>query len=199
MSFSLYDNNYFNGITRHLKRAEIQDNVVYVSTTNSSHQVDYMNWGESDVILNDKTDYFNVFASQAIENSYVLIHFHKHKVKVKSYSISSRDGTTDKLTAWNLTGSNDNHNWHFIDKRVTDDLIPSLAYNNYEVANFESYYKTFRLMQTAPGTERNLWHLTISRIELFGNLILRYSHSYQTSFKLTNSMCFVINLYLLDS
>ena len=73
MAFYPYNQNYFNGITRHLKRAEAIENIKYVSTTNSSHLVDYMNWGDSEVILNDKTDHQNIFASKEIENSYVII------------------------------------------------------------------------------------------------------------------------------
>ena len=154
MVFYPYNGDYFNGITRQLKRAESIDGIVYVSTTNSSHVVDESNWGDSDVILNDKTDRQNIFASKNINNSYVIINFHKHRVKLTSYTISSRYGTEDKLTDWNLTGSNDKIHWQLIDEKSTNELVPDLAYKNYNVFCGNAF-QYFRIMQKAPATVRN--------------------------------------------
>ena len=111
--------------------------------------------------------------------------------------LSSRDDTVDKLTSWNLTGSNDKNEWFYIDEKNTNDLVPDGASKNYEVLNCDDYCRYFRIMQTAPGSERNLWILTLSRVELFGRLISLYSCKLQNSLNVLQLLTFLYSIIII--
>ena len=176
MAFYPYDDQNFNGITRHLKRAENEEKVLYVTTSSSSHIENKDNWGYSDQILTDEYGtYASEFASDDVSYSNVSIYFLKHKITIKSYSIQSRFGTIDKLTAWNIYGSNNNRTWTFIDEQgPTDDLLQDGSYNTYTLESIGTF-RYFRITSTAPtkslNSDRTNWHMIIARLEFFGTLI----------------------------
>ena len=174
MAFYPYDTE-FNGITRHLKRAEDKEKLTYVTTSSSSHLDDEYGWGYSDVILNDKHgNYSDEFASANIPYSNVSVYLLKHKLRILSYSISTRFSTIHKLKKWNLYGSNDNNTWHFIDEQgPTDDIVVEGSHKNYNVQKVGTF-RYFRITQTAPTQPDNVWLLIISRLEFFGYLYPNY-------------------------
>ena len=169
MSFYQYEGD-FNGITRHLKQAEIYEKKTYLATSSSSHLEDSNNWGYSDVILNNELSYPNEFVSDPEKYSNVSVYFLRNRVRVSSYSISSRSfGGIDKLKSWNLYGSNNNVTWSFIDEQgPTEDLVPDGSYATYNVKK-QGVYRYFRLTQTDMSSS-NRWYLIVSRLEFFGQI-----------------------------
>ena len=174
MAFYPYDSQ-FNGIIRHLQRAEEKENVKYISTSSSSRLIDNYNWGGSDQILDVEIGYEHDFASANEPYPNVSIYFLRNRVNIQSYTIQSRFEEIDKLCAWNIYGSNNNNSWYFIDERgPINDLLNDGSYKNYNVMK-SGIYRYFRITSTSKSiskynNERSNWYMIISRFEIFGEL-----------------------------
>ena len=173
------DLNNFEGIAKHLLKAEKVDNIKYVTTKNSSHIIGKNNWGDSNKIFNDYTDYPNCWASENIPFSNVTIYFHHYKVKMTNYSILSRnDQRAETPRGWNIYGSNNNVSWTLIDEQGPDDnLVPS---NEPKVFNVKKVgiYNAIRWTQNTKNTN-NRDVAVICKFEIFGTLF-------------PNEICFIL-------
>ena len=160
------------GIINYVTKTYKDDLNIYIRTSNSSHTIDQFNWGDSNALLDlgSTSGASSCFCSKNEPFSNVTIYFLKHTVLLKSYTITSRPmDSVDMLKSWNIYGSNNNHNWTYIDsKGPTNDLIFSQTKETYNVDK-PGKFKYFRITQTGPNSSGNNFFL-LGKIEFFGEL-----------------------------
>lgn len=143
----------------------------FIRTSSSSYNAD--NWGDSNALLDlsSTTERSSCFCSINEPFSNVSIYFLKHKVYLKSYTITSRPmESLDMLKSWNIYGSNDIFEWVYIDsKGPTNDLIVSQTKKTYSV-NKPGKFRYFRITQTGPNSSGRDAFL-LGKIEFFGELL----------------------------
>jgi len=166
-------NEKYDGIINFVTRKYKNDLSSYIKTSNSSYNYDKYGWGDSNALLDfsSMTKYSDCFCSKDEPLSNVIFYFLKHKVFLKSYTITSRPfGDVDMLKAWEIYGSNDNREWSVIDsKGPTDDLIISLTNKTYDV-DYPGKFRFFRITQTDKNSNERDYFL-LGKIEFYGELL----------------------------
>ena len=161
------------GVINYVTKKYKADLNIYIRTSNSSHTtIDSDKWGDSNALLDlgSTSGTSSCFCSEIEPFANVTIYFLKHLVLLKSYTITSRPiGSIDMLKSWNIYGSNNNHNWTYIDsKGPTNDLVVSQTKKTYDVDK-PGMFKYFRITQTGPNSSGNNYFL-LGKIEFFGEL-----------------------------
>ena len=139
-----------------------------VTAVGSSHLVNHNNWGEADVILDQKNTkkLSDCWCSEHKFNQYVDINFKIHYVKATSFSIKPLCCDQHVIHNFTVQGSNSSDNFVEIYRHDGSNLTSGIA-NVFECQKTEIYNR-FRIMMLDSSADKNEWHFIICAVEFFG-------------------------------
>ena len=177
LSFSVDDNNKFNGILRHLCN-EAGENV---------HDKGVVEiWSSTDIqdqcyhpknVVDFKLDSF--FAPKNVENVDICFDFKEKQIQPTNYSIqSAKISNFNSLRNWVVEVSNDKVNWEIVDQHSNDPALNgSCKIATFNTKQTDLFYRYIRIRQTGKSWLEGTYFSYIRCIEFYGKLKLQKTNN----------------------
>ena len=147
------------------------DKIVTVQPSSTSGKE--TNWRSEALIIPTRTStqMCDSWASDAVPNSWFMVHFHKHLISISHYSMRTQSNhSVDHPKSWKIEGSLDGENWNPIDsKNNYPELDGPNLLRTFKVTN-KGRYSYFKVTQTDVNNDDHN-DFDLSKIEFFGTLV----------------------------